>query len=220
MPLVLHAQPHLSRLQRPRQVQVHAFSSPRPYLLVLGLCSRASGRRFSWTLQVKLLRAQLLSCQSVVASSPSFAASAKPLPAYLPLQHTRSAPPKGAPVPRPLPRKASFYAKYTLLRLPALLWPSLLKTFLWHQLQLCNLLCPRQAQALFPASIFTRSALQLWVVFFSCAQYFSRLVRCFQVFKARFTARNSGLGFCARSRIPQQHVTCVQLCFSFKLWMI
>ena len=49
---------------------------------------------------------------SVVASAPSFAASAKPLPAYLPLQHTRSAPSKGAPVPRPRPRKASFYAKY------------------------------------------------------------------------------------------------------------
>ena len=49
---------------------------------------------------------------SVVASLPSSATSAKPLPAYLPVQHARAAPPKGAPLPKPIPRKASFYANY------------------------------------------------------------------------------------------------------------
>ena len=49
---------------------------------------------------------------SVVASLPSSVNSAKPLPAYLPVQSTRAAPPKGASLPRPIPKKASFYATY------------------------------------------------------------------------------------------------------------
>ena len=49
---------------------------------------------------------------SVVASLPSSVKSAKPLPAFLPVQPARPAAPKGAPLPRPLPMQASFYATY------------------------------------------------------------------------------------------------------------
>ena len=43
---------------------------------------------------------------------PSSAQLAKPLPAFLPVQPARPPPPKGAPLPRPLPKQASFYATY------------------------------------------------------------------------------------------------------------
>ena len=49
---------------------------------------------------------------SVLANKPSSAQLAKPLPAFLPVQPARPPPLKGAPLPRPLPKQASFYAMY------------------------------------------------------------------------------------------------------------
>ena len=47
---------------------------------------------------------------SVAVSMPSSDKVAKPLPAFLPVEPSRPTPPKRAPLPRPSPRQASFYA--------------------------------------------------------------------------------------------------------------